>query len=1134
MVLQRCPYLLNSRDPRGQTPLHLAVALRRPDVVALLLAQPAIDDMQRDHDGLTCTDVPGADPDVVQLVTVSRAQFHESYVSLLGAYIESPSKGPEQRTSNPGSVGGPSSSSSKGAATPVVPSTSLPAIVSAKSGHVSNEAAEKLYHLVAQPRASSLDFATRHPAHGTTVLHEAVRRKDLGLIKLVIARGGDVLAKDKRGKIPAEIAKDERLRAVLQDAAQSEAQALRAANQSRGAPGIAALSQTQTQPHNLGAPPAMRGYLSKWTNLARGYRTRWFVLDNGPSPRFLLPLSALVQCVQPDTMYLRAGMLSYYRSQEDEGKASRGAINMAVARVSTPGQDKLKFEVSSKLGKTFPSFFLKGSHPVEVMRWVDVLRHNVDAARDSVAPSKSNTSSYASSVISNHDERASRRTGAGAAPDAADKASPPESSGSVIGDDETFNGDAEHAQPPHADDFEMLAHSAQTQLDLSVDLVGSLAAATDPAERSEVEDALRSSLNSLRSMLEEYVGVVKQRETHFVRKYEREIDAKRLWEENMKAVAAQQAVIEEELQKVGRDNTRRKKALQEVRASIFPGSPFSPVTSPDGTAGPPLDLAGVTSSGSQDDVALTPRQSRSATVTSPSRLRGKSISRALQPHELNDLLESALVGEADSDSDESDEEFFEAIESGAINLPTESEALPQQPVDCQQEFLAQVDRAPYVGYENVRHRLPLESDNRPPASLWAILKGSIGKDLTKIRFPVYFNEPTSMLQRMAEDLEFPECLDRAAGDPDPAKRLAFVAAFAMSNYSSTIGRIAKPFNPLLSETFEYVEPKKCYRYISEQVSHHPPISACIAQSPAWEYFGEVDAKNNFTGKSFEIKPTGIAHAKLRIPMSWGDDLPPAPRKTDMGIEHFSWNKVTTCVSNFLFGNPIIDHYGDMVVTNHNNGYKCTLTFKPRGWRGSGACEIKGKVVDANGRELLDIAGKWSSQLVARRVGAGSGDLKPDAPMPSSEDDSEYFLLWKNSDKPPGMPFNLTPYAITLNDDNPEIKHWLPPTDCRLRPDQHAFERGEFERANQLKSALEDWQRETRKKRETGELPPHKPRWFARKKEADTGELYWEPARLDTGDLEYWSERERVGREKKDGKDTDWRGVEPIYPDEGQL
>ncbi len=40
-------------------------------------------------------------------------------------------------------------------------------------------------------------------------------------------------------------------------------------------------------------------------------------------------------------------------------------------------------------------------------------------------------------------------------------------------------------------------------------------------------------------------------------------------------------------------------------------------------------------------------------------------------------------------------------------------------------------------------------------------------------------------------------VDVAARQEDPLLRIAYVAAFAMSNYSSTIGRIAKPFNPML-------------------------------------------------------------------------------------------------------------------------------------------------------------------------------------------------------------------------------------------------------------------------------------------------------------------------------------------------
>ena len=152
-----------------------------------------------------------------------------------------------------------------------------------------------------------------------------------------------------------------------------------------------------------------------------------------------------------------------------------------------------------------------------------------------------------------------------------------------------------------------------------------------------------------------------------------------------------------------------------------------------------------------------------------------------------------------------------------------------------EKYIVDMDLAPYQGYKNLRQRLPIDNDNRPPVSLWAILKGSIGKDLTRIvrwdqsacrehelilalssqSFPVFFNEPTSMLQRMSEDLEFSECrafrsfssalsaltcllaVNSAAADEDPTKRIAFVAAFAMSNYSSTIGRIAKPFNPML-------------------------------------------------------------------------------------------------------------------------------------------------------------------------------------------------------------------------------------------------------------------------------------------------------------------------------------------------
>jgi oxysterol-binding protein 1 len=78
---------------------------------------------------------------------------------------------------------------------------------------------------------------------------------------------------------------------------------------------------------------------------------------------------------------------------------------------------------------------------------------------------------------------------------------------------------------------------------------------------------------------------------------------------------------------------------------------------------------------------------------------------------------------------------------------------------------------------------------------------------------------------------------------------------------------------------------------------------------------KVDAQNKFMGKSFEIRPTGVAHAELLIPEDLGTGYPNATGKFGKGkvIEHYSWKKVTTNVSGFILGSPTIDHYGEMTV-----------------------------------------------------------------------------------------------------------------------------------------------------------------------------------------------------------------------------
>lgn len=63
---------------------------------------------------------------------------------------------------------------------------------------------------------------------------------------------------------------------------------------------------------------------------------------------------------------------------------------------------------------------------------------------------------------------------------------------------------------------------------------------------------------------------------------------------------------------------------------------------------------------------------------------------------------------------------------------------------------------------NRRKKLPDPIEKETGVSLWSMIKDNIGKDLTKVCLPVYFNEPISSLQKCFEDLEYSHLLDQAS------------------------------------------------------------------------------------------------------------------------------------------------------------------------------------------------------------------------------------------------------------------------------------------------------------------------------------------------------------------------------------
>lgn len=391
----------------------------------------------------------------------------------------------------------------------------------------------------------------------------------------------------------------------------------------------------------------------------------------------------------------------------------------------------------------------------------------------------------------------------------------------------------------------------------------------------------------------------------------------------------------------------------------------------------------------------------------------------------------------------------------------------------------------------------------------------IGKDMTKMTLPVSFNEPTSLLHRCGEDMEYSDLLDLAAEGADSIERLVYVAAFAASEYASTIGRVAKPFNPLLGETFEYVRPDKNYRFFCEQVSHHPPIGAAWAEGPSWTYWGESNVKSKFYGRSFDINPLGTWFLKLR-PIQGGKE------------ELYTWKKVTSSVVGIITGNPTVDNYGPMEIKNWMTGEVALLDFKPRGWKASSAYQISGKVCDASGNVRVSMGGRWNSKLYARLTpgyeAAVTEPSQESGPVHrgSMTDTNRAYLVWEANARPSGIPFNLTPFVLTFNHIDEKLEPWLAPTDSRRRPDQRAMEEAQYDLAASEKTRLEERQRARRRAREAkGE--EFVPAWFFKARCEITGEEHWK------FNGNYWIQRDKAG---PNGDPRAWEGLEPIFDDGG--
>ncbi|XP_063704388.1 oxysterol-binding protein-related protein 8 isoform X4 [Culicoides brevitarsis] len=257
--------------------------------------------------------------------------------------------------------------------------------------------------------------------------------------------------------------------------------------------------------------------------------------------------------------------------------------------------------------------------------------------------------------------------------------------------------------------------------------------------------------------------------------------------------------------------------------------------------------------------------------------------------------------------------------------------------------------------------------------IWFLVKQvRPGMDLSKVVLPTFILEPRSFLDKLSDSYYHADILEKAVSLDDPFQRMKTVVQWYLSGFYKKPKGLKKPYNPILGETFRcYWEHPNGSRtfYISEQVSHHPPVSAfyvtnrqagfCISCS--------ILAKSKFYGNSTSAILDGTATLTL------------LPRG-----ESYTLTIPYAHCKGILMGTLSMELGGKITIDCENTGYKTELEFKLKPFIGGSEYTnlVTGKV--KLGKETLaTINGHWDSGIFIKEGGQESVLFEPTPEIRSS-------------------------------------------------------------------------------------------------------------------------------------------------------
>eukprot|EP01080_Neovahlkampfia_damariscottae_P009645 gene9645-1849_t len=200
-----------------------------------------------------------------------------------------------------------------------------------------------------------------------------------------------------------------------------------------------------------------------------------------------------------------------------------------------------------------------------------------------------------------------------------------------------------------------------------------------------------------------------------------------------------------------------------------------------------------------------------------------------------------------------------------------------------------------------------------------------GTEMYSVGLPAYLMRPVSLLEKMSTYAVPNFLLDGINLCNDPAERMLKVALWVFSSWRAVPSKTleqSKPYNPVLGEVFEckweHEDDKSITKYISEQVSHNPPISCFYSYNSKkkFSYHGFVEPTLGFHFNSVHSDIKGSINVEL-----WSFD------------EKYSVTYPKVYCTGMFMGARNIEIWDKFEITCEKTGFKTSIDLKANDFTG---------------------------------------------------------------------------------------------------------------------------------------------------------------------------------------------------------